>query len=434
MAIEKQKTVIDGTSSLMKFLKNNFPNSIGVSKRGYYEKENRVVRKSFRDFTFKGNFHGVEFRGVKFINCDFDGIWGFFCIFQNCEFKECGIRNSRFSHLEMDWNKVYFEKCYFRNVELDEGSVFNLTYDSCTLTTCSFGGLFPSENIRFNDCEIDDSHFMTLQYYEDNKVERDDEFIDMLFQDCRIDSSNFQRLNLRNSRFIDTTLYRSGFIDCFVDNECFIVTKKLKYESYATMDFQTILQSDELNHEILSSYFNIKNKVNLKAIISGMTTLKIFSTVFISYSFKDSEFAKKINDNLNNQSIRTFMWEKDAPGGKSLEDIMTSGIGSHDKLLFIASEFSIRSKACQFELTTARKKQEISWNNVLFPITIDDYLFKVKKNQIKPVELANEYWENIEEIKCVNTLDFSPFNKKAYNEDDFDKMFQKIIEGLMIEP
>lgn len=433
MEIEKHQIVIDGASSLMKFLKKNFPNSVRASKRGFYEKEKRVGRKTFRDIAFKGNFHGIEFRRVKFINCDFDGIWGFFCIFQNCEFKGCRIRNSRFSHLEMDWNNVSFEECYFRNVELDEGCAFNLTYTSCTLITCSFSGLFPSENIKFYDCDIDGSHFVTLQHYEDNKVDRDDKFIDMLFQDCRIDSSNFQRLNLKNSRFIDTILYRSGFIDCFLDDECFIVTKKLKYTSYASMDFQTILQSEELNDGILSTYFNIKNKVNLKAIISGMTTQKTFSTVFISYSFKDSEFAKKINDCLNNHGIRTFMWEKDAPGGKPLEEIMTSGIGAHDKLLFIASEFSIRSKACQFELTTARKKQELSWNNVFFPITIDDYLFKVKNNQIRPIKFANEYWENIEEIKRVNALDFRQFNKKGYNEDDFDKMFQKIIDGLKIE-
>ncbi|RZK02542.1 MAG: TIR domain-containing protein [Flavobacterium sp.] len=432
MAKSTEKIIIDGTASLMTFLEKNYPKSIGVVKKGFYEKDNRVVRKTFRNFTFKGDLHGIEFRGVKFINCDFDGIWGFFCIFQNCEFKECGIRNSRFSHLEFDWHAVYFEKCYFRNVEIDEGIVSSLIFDACTLVTCSFAGLFPSENIRFYDCEIEDSHFMTLQYYKDDKVERDDEYIDLLFQDCRIDASHFHRLNLKNSRFIDTVLYRSGFMDCFLENESFIVTKDLKYESYATMDFQTILQSDELSNEVLSSYFNIKTRVNLKEVISGMTTQKTFSTVFISYSFKDSQFAKKINDSLNNQGIRTFMWEKDAPGGKPLEDIMTSGIGGHDKLLFIAFEFSIRSKACQFELTTARKKQEASWENVFFPITIDDYLFRVKKNQIRPIELAEEYWENIEEIRRVNALDFSKFNTKDYDEEEFNLMFQKIVEGLKV--
>jgi hypothetical protein len=111
---------------------------------------------------------------------------------------------------------------------------------------------------------------------------------------------------------------------------------------------------------------------------------------------------------------------------------MTSGITAHDKLLFIASENSIKSKACQYELTTARKKQEASWENVFFPITIDDYLFKVKKAQIRPIELANEYWENIEEIKRVNALDFSSFNNKAYDEKDFEEQFEKIVDGLKV--
>src|SRR4029077_16469463 len=98
-----------------------------------------------------------------------------------------------------------------------------------------------------------------------------------------------------------------------------------------------------------------------------------------------------------------------------LEEIMTSGITAHDKLLFIASENSIRSKACQYEITTARKKQEQSWKNVFFPIYIDSYLFSVKKSDIRPVDSANEYWENIEEIKRVNALDFSKFNTKKIN-------------------
>jgi hypothetical protein len=126
------------------------------------------------------------------------------------------------------------------------------------------------------------------------------------------------------------------------------------------------------------------------------------------------------------------MWQKDAPGGKPLEEIMTAGITAHDKLLFIASENSIKSKACQYELTTARMKQEASWENVFFPIAIDDYLFRVKKSQIRPIDLANEYWENIEEIKRINALDFSAFNNKDSKAIEFQKAFDKIIDGLRI--
>ena len=126
------------------------------------------------------------------------------------------------------------------------------------------------------------------------------------------------------------------------------------------------------------------------------------------------------------------MWEKDAPAGRTLEEIMTSGITSHDKLLFIASEHSIRSKTCQYELTTAREKQESCWENIFFPITIDHYLFKVTKSQIRPLKFADEYWENIEEIKRVNALDFTQFNKDFFREQDFEDSFDKILEGLKI--
>lgn len=427
-----KKTEIRGTKSLMKYLEDTSPKNIGIAKKGLYEKQNRIVRKTFNNFFFTDDLHDIEFRSVKFIECDFAGIWGFFCVFHNCEFHNCAFRNCRFSHMEMDWNGLYFRQCYLRNIELDEGSVFNLTFDESTLTSCTLIGLNPSENIRFYYSTIEDSHFESFRYYGNEKPERDDAFIDLLFEECTINSTNFHSINFRNSRFHNTILYKTGFIDCELENESFFVTKQLTYESYATMDFQTILQSDELDDSVLSSYFNIKNKVNLKEVISGLTSPKVFSTVFISYSFKDTVFAKMVNNALNKKGIRTFMWDKDAPGGKPLEEIMTSGITAHDKLLFIASENSIKSKACQYELTTARKKQEASWENVFFPITIDDFLFKVKKSQIRPVELANEYWENIEEIKRVNALDFSSFNNEPFEEKDFEERFEKVVEGLKI--
>lgn len=430
--MDKKKIEIKGSINLLAYLQEKFPKNIGVPKRGFGEKEQRVVRKTFRNYSFTGDFHNIEFKGVKFVDCEFDGIWGFLCVFQNCKFESCSFRNCRFSHLEEDWRFLEFTKCYFRNIELDEGSVYRLTFDSCTIMNLSMSGLVPSENIRFYNCEIEESYFAGLQDYNEKKVDRNLEFIDILFSECTIAATYFHSIDFRNSIFLDTILYKTGFFDCKFDNECLILTKELRYESYASMDFQTILKSEELSEKILSKYFNIKNKINLKVIISNMTTQKIFSTVFISYSFKDTAFAKKITESLNSRGIRTFLWENDAPGGRPLEEIMISGITSHDKLLFIASENSIRSKACQYELTTARKKQEASWENVFFPIFIDDYLFKVKKTQIRPIEFANEYWENIEEIKRINALDFSAYNNKVYEEEEFNSSFEKIVDGLKI--
>jgi uncharacterized protein YjbI with pentapeptide repeats len=428
-----KRTKILGSKGILEYIKANFSKNIGVPQKGFGKKEDRVVRKHFKDFSFQGDFHNVEFRGCKFTNCHFTGIWGFFLEFQNCEFDNCTFLNSRFSHIEENWNCLHFKNSYFRNVEIDEGCTFNLTFEKCTITNFTMLGLNPAENLRFYECTIEDSHFDGVFYYDENEtVERDDKFMDFLFEDSLINNTSFYSVNFRNSKFIETVLYKCSFTDCELANDSIINVTKLKYTSYVALDFQTILRSDKIDKKVSKSYFNIEPGIDVKKIVSDMTSPKKFSTVFISYSFKDSVLALKINETLNSRGIKTFLWTKDAPGGKPLNDIMNTGITSHDKLIFIASEHSIKSKACQFELTTARKKQENSWENVFFPITIDNFLFTVQKFQIKPTEVADEYWKNIEEIKHVNALDFSRFNHKKFTNKTFEEYIDKIVEGLKI--
>jgi hypothetical protein len=141
----------------------------------------------------------------------------------------------------------------------------------------------------------------------------------------------------------------------------------------------------------------------------------------------------RLNDALNIKEIRTFLWEKDAPGGKMLDEIMTKGIHGYNKILFIASENSIKSKACQFELSEGRKKQEQLWKTIFFPIHIDNYLFKIEKRDIRPTVMADEYWENIQELKRINSIDMSKFNCEQLDLEEFQMLVEKLIEDLRIE-
>lgn len=43
----------------------------------------KVVRKTLKNFIFKGDFHGIEFRNVKFANCEFDDVFGFSASFKS---------------------------------------------------------------------------------------------------------------------------------------------------------------------------------------------------------------------------------------------------------------------------------------------------------------------------------------------------------------
>lgn len=397
-------------------------------RKSHDEPSQGIQGHTFKGFHFTGEFQGFIFKRCKFRNCTFENIWGFFHYFKKCEFTACTFRNSRFSHGQFGWTELVFYKCYFRNVEIDEGDLDNSIFQDCEIN-----GLKMAEdlfNVEFLDCRIEDSHFAGIVYYApDTPLEAAAR--DVMFNDCSVMDTLFVNVDFRNSRFENTSLYFSTFLDCTLTNET-IVPGEIKLQPvFATMDFQTMLKSDLTNPVVLQQYFNI-HAPDYQARIGELTSKVDYKKLFISYSFKDQAFAKTLNDILRLNGIKTFLWENDAPGGQYLEDIMTRNVYTHDIILFIASENSLKSKACQFELSAGRKKQEETWKNPFFPIHIDQYLFEVQKNQIRPIDRADEYWKNIEELKRINSQDFTRCRKiTESNRAAFEEMvIQKIVRQI----
>jgi len=305
--------------------------------------------------------------------------------------------------------------------------------DNTIFQKCDFSGFRLAEdlfNVEFLECNIEDSHFRSIVYYGPG-VPLEESAHDVMFTDCDIMDSYFSSVDFRNSRFEGCTLYFSVFLNCTLDDQTISAGDKKLQPVYASMDFQTILKSNITNLQVLQQYFNI-HIPDYKTRISEVTTKMEYKKIFISYSFKDQAFARALNDTLKKNGVKTFLWENDAPGGEYLEDIMYKNVYNHDVMLFIASEHSLKSKACQFELSTGRKKQEENWNNMFFPIHIDHYLFEVRQNQIRPLDKAEEYWKNIEELKRMNSQDFSLYSALPKDKTiDFEKMVvQKIITQL----
>lgn len=398
-------------------------------KKGYREEPGAGIKShTFKNFQFTGDFQGFIFKNCKFIDCTFENVWGFFLYFKKCSFSDCTFKNSRFSHGQFGWTELSFHKCHFRNVEIDEGDLDNSIFDNC-----SFRGLKLAEdlfNVEFTECDIEESQFMALAYYPPG-VPLETAAQEVTFNNCTISDSYFTNVDFRNSSFVECTMYFSVFLDCTLSNETFIIGEKELRPVYATMDFQTILKSELTDPAVLKAFFNIHGP-DYKEKIMEISSETNYKKLFISYSFKDRVFATTLNDTLKKNGIKTFLWEKDAPGGQYLEDIMTKNVLEHDTILFIASTHSLRSKACQFELSAGRKKQEETWKNVFFPIHIDSYLFEVKENEIRPLDKADEYWKNIEELKRVNCQDFSKFSAPTTaNRKEFDEaVLAKIVKEI----
>ena len=231
-------------------------------------------------------------------------------------------------------------------------------------------------------------------------------------------------------KFIECNLSLIQFSACQFGINTISSSNETPGNEFNMIDIRTILNSPPIDRKVLETIFGI-NSGDIKEYLIDLTTEIQFQSIFISYCFADRKFAKSINEILQRRGIVTFLWELDSPGGKPLEDIMAHNIKEKDRILFIASRNSVKSKACQFELTQGRKKQEIIWEEVLFPIHIDNYLFEITKEKIRPIEVQEEYWLNIEELKSLNSLDFSEFiNPKNRDEHNFEKLLHRLIKSL----
>jgi hypothetical protein len=226
-------------------------------------------------------------------------------------------------------------------------------------------------------------------------------------------------------------------IDCLsigfaYDSELIAICRKFKETRWSVYHKTFYIPFNEENLAKLT--YEYEKIAEVKYYKKGETVENIKKSktpsVFISYSFQDSLFANQLNNLLIDYDVKTFLWEKNAPGGKTLKSIMLENVNKFDRLLFIASENSIKSIACQFELTQGRIKQEKLWKTIFFPIHIDNFLFEVEKDQIRPKTKMNEFWENISEIKDINSMNFTEFNIKNIDSIKFEKKVRKLISDL----
>jgi uncharacterized protein YjbI with pentapeptide repeats len=366
-----------------------------------------IHRMTFIKCIFKNcRFEDFEFNGIEFINSDFKD-----CIFQNTIIMDCSLASCT---LEDSFsNTLLFGMTSLEDVKFIKGEFQFLTFSDC----------------GFQKVEFKETWFLH------SKFELGDHFYlyksQLFFLRAVLQFVTYYGLDLTESKFEGCEM-GSSFIDCVLSSKTFINTEKISKNSnrISGIDFFTINKSEELPEDILKSVFGILNK-NVKEIISNLTTEPMYYSVFISYSFKDAHIGRKLAELLRKFGVEIFFWEHDAPGGMKLKKIMIDNIRHYEKFLFIASADSLKSAACHYEITEARKKYYESWAEIFVPIHIDNYLFTVRKEDI-PSKLSENFWENIEELKEFHSLDFT-FIKNNLKRIELNPLFQKLLNTLKIK-
>ena len=377
------------------------------------------------DITYK-SFIATEFKNCVFDGCDFNHSVFSSCTFFNCKFIDCKFYESKF--LELDLRDCIFDSCTIMGLEFSDVISERLLFIDCPEVLDLRLRGFGTRTIIFVRCYLHHLDIESIRFSESYPKENEAEKID--FKDCVIKESSFDRIDFTKSVFRECSLALIQISSCELSSETFDYSNKTPGNEFNMIDIRTILNSPTIEKSVLENIFGI-NSSDIKEYLIDLTSKIEFQSIFISYSFADKQFAKTINETLNRRGIMTFLWEYDSPGGKTLENIMSSNIKNKDRVLFIASRDSIKSKACQFELSKGREKQEITWNDVLFPIHIDNFLFELKKGQIRPIENQEEYWKNMEELRKLNSLDFTNFvNPETRDEHKFEKLIYRLIKGL----
>lgn len=396
-------------------------------RREYYFKTNYRVGKEMlhlknlklNNLEFEDrHFSCTEFMNCAFQNCTFTSTFIASCTLNTCIFDNCTFIWSKF--LESDLINTKFTNCVVSGLELCDVVIENSSFIDCReILDLIIRGTW-ERHISFINCYL---AFLDIEPNGENSEKID-------FSECLIEESSFDRINFSKSRFSNCSLAINQFSACTLSENTLSNNNETPGQEYNLIDLRTILNSDNLSGSVLEQIFGIHN-IAIKDYIHGLTSKIEFQSIFISYSFTDKEFAHKINNELKDKGIFTFLWEKDSPGGITLKEIMSSNIDAKDRVLFIASKDSLKSEACHFELIEGRKKQEASWEDVLFPIHIDNYLFEVKKENIRPLEVQDDYWKNIKELKSLNSLDFSDFTTdKKYDKTEYEKLIYRLIKGL----
>jgi hypothetical protein len=99
-----------------------------------------------------------------------------------------------------------------------------------------------------------------------------------------------------------------------------------------------------------------------------------FYSCFISYSSKDDDFAQRLYADLQAKNVRCWKFDENAKWGEPLWGEIDTAIRYYDKLVVIYSKHSLQSPPVIREIERALQKEDREHKNVLFPITIDDYL------------------------------------------------------------
>ena len=218
-------------------------------------------------------------------------------------------------------------------------------------------------------------------------------------QGCDMRGAKLHETDLRDADLSLANLYRVDFIDTRLEGADFYGVllasttlsgvdlgplanaEKIRYAGPSCIDWRSIAKSSravDLTEFLIRA--GMPESVAVYTIDSvraiSMDTKEMMQSTFISYGGPDEKFAIKIQEALQKNGVRTFLFSKHARLGEKLHRVMREGVRDYDRVLLICSKSSLERKGVlnEIEETLAREARE-GGMAYLVPITLDSYVF-----------------------------------------------------------
>jgi len=135
------------------------------------------------------------------------------------------------------------------------------------------------------------------------------------------------------------------------------------------------------------------------------------SSIFISYSRKDIEFARRVVDALAENDLDTWIDWQSIPKGEDWKQEIDRGIEAAETFIFLMSPDSAKSEICNLEIAHALEN-----NKRIIPIVIRDINLQDFHSEISGKEISRRNW-----IFCRDQT------------DDFNNAIQDTIETIQTD-
>ena len=271
----------------------------------------------------------------------------------------------------------------FRFAELVESDLSNSNLSGSDLS----GANLLRANLQgsiLNQCQLMRTLFISTDLSKSKLISS--YIVGAYFKGANLISTNFSKSDLRNAVFIGSNVSGAVFTESVFQrttigdvnlNECIGLESVFHYGP-SSIGLESLFSFDKIFPLSFLKGCGVPDDT-IEYVKSRKMKAIEFYNCFISYSSKDSEFAKLLQNELQKNGVRCWFDKKDLKIGDVIFDEIFKSIRLSNKLLIILSENSIGSDWVKDEVNTAIEEERQKKRNKLFPIRIDDFVWETNE-------------------------------------------------------